>query len=125
MSLTKTLESAIASLPTATSLSNHLTILSTSAGTLKKSFQSYPVPQTPMCNDADLATPGWMRTTTSTANLPIKGLGGFLLTLQYDVIARIQFFYAWNPAIYVRRHTSGTSNDRWEPWMKVTMTAIS
>ena len=124
MSATKPLADILKVVSTATSLSGLSMLCVNSSGILSKSCQICPIPETPYCEDADLATRGWTRTKTSTLNLPASGNGGFLLTLQYDGVARTQIFFAWHPGIYTRIHTSGASVDRWKDWMKVSLIAV-
>lgn len=110
--------------PTVTSVLNLSALFVNSSGGLVKTNQVFPLPTTPTCADADSATPGWMKTDLRTLNLPASGLGGFIFTLQYDAVARTQFFYAWAPNIFVRKHSSGTGNDKWEGWHKTTIVAL-
>lgn len=91
-----------------------------SSGTLQLNTAIAPSLITPVCQDADTAWAGWARTGATTTHLPSGGLGGFLLTLQYDVRARIQLFFQWAlAAIFIRRHSSGTPDDKWESWKRL------
>lgn len=76
----------------------------------------------PVCNDADTAVPGFMKTKPGTVNLPISGTGGFIQTLNYDGTAKVQMFIAWaasDARIYVRKHTSGSSGSYWSDWKQL------
>lgn len=109
------------SAPTVTSLSGLSIPCVSSSGELQKTFQVVPSVNTPICSDANDASPGWMRTNPGTVNIPVSGTGSFLLTLQYDTVARIQFFFRWLsiPAIWARQHSSGSAVDKWGNWTQI------
>lgn len=120
MSDVKKLADKLKSAPTATSLSGLSMLCVDSLGALQKSLNVSPIPQTPDCLDANQASPGWMRTRSATANLPENGIGGFLLTLQYDTVARSQIFFCWYPiSVFIRMHTSNGGSGQWLDWMKL------
>lgn len=123
---TKDLTDVLKNAQTAVSLLNHSIPCINSSGTPLKTNQVIPLPTTPTCIDADLATPGWMRTVGNTLNLPKDGLGGFILTLQFDLAAKIQFFTQWSggTSLFMRKHTSGSGNDLWTDWLEFAKVAV-
>ncbi len=53
------------------------------------------------------AEEGFMRTSMETLNRPMNGVGGFVLTLRYDAVAKTQIFFGWAPArLFMRKRNS-------------------
>lgn len=99
----------------------------TPSGSLVKQPYLLPNPSLPFATDADTAPTGFSRTNTDTAHLPAAGLGGFLLTLNYDWNAKSQVFFAWYTGIglYYRKKASGSTGVFWAEWKKVTVTDVA
>ena len=120
MSLPITLQNVFAAAPTVTSLSNLSMLCVNSSGELQKNATAFPAPNTPSCTDANSAPPGFSRTLDQTVNLPKNGLGGFLLTLQYDQVAASQMFFCWEVSalleIFTRKRRSTPTDKSWTPW---------
>ncbi len=120
--LTEILKSA----QTASSLLNLSVLCANTSGVLQKTTSAIPNLASPVCEDANTATPGWMKTTTNTLNLPkgISGNGSFILTLQWDSTAATQIFFHWIAAvIYIRKRNSNTGNTSWIDWKKLAIEA--
>lgn len=88
-----------------------------SSGQLLKAFNMIGTPNCTICKDADTAILGFMKTSGSTAHLPMSGHGGFVFTIGFDTVAKIQIFFCWGyDKVFIRRHSSGSGNDKWEGW---------
>lgn len=88
----------------------------------------HPSSKSPLATDADTAVAGFSRTGQNTANLPGKGLAGFLLTLDSDTRAKMQVFFCWYTGfgLYFRKRNSpATGACTWDTWHKVTLTAAT
>ena len=83
------------SLPAAASLLNLSILCATSSGELRRNTTVIPTPTTPICADMNEAEEGFMRTSMETLNRPMNGVGGFVLTLRYDAVAKTQIFFGW------------------------------
>ena len=123
MSESKTLADKLKSAPAATSLLDLSTLCVNASGMLQKTYSAVPTRKSPICEDADSALPGWMRTVQSTLNLPpgTTGNGSFLLTMQWDAVAKMQLFFYWSAPMRVyarKRNSGGANNGMWDPWVR-------
>lgn len=123
MSEAMPLSDVLKSAPTASSLSGLSMLCVNSSGILYQSYHVTPTRLTPSCKDANDAPPGWSRTNQNTLNLPASGVGGYLLTLQYDTVAKMQLFFCWKnpPLVYARYHSSPPVQEEaeWKGWVVI------
>ena len=108
------------SLPAAASLLNLSILCATSSGELRRNTTVIPTPTTPICADMNEAEEGFMRTSMETLNRPMNGIGGFVLTLRYDAVAKTQIFFGWTHArLFMRRRNSSPGDNSWDVWKEI------